>query len=97
ADGLTEWLERVVAEAGSPLGDVQTLHLHATDTGDDWLLRGGAQLTLSRERADATGSVSGPATELFLAGVRRRTADEAGLTITGDESVWQTWLDCTPF
>ena len=97
ADGLTEWLERVVAEADSPLRDGQTLHLHATDTGDDWLLSGGKHLTLSRETADATGTASGPATGLFLAVVRRRTAHEAGLTLTGDNMVWQTWLDGTPF
>jgi uncharacterized protein (TIGR03083 family) len=97
ADGLTEWLERVVAQAGSPLDDGQTLHLHATDTGDDWLLRGGKELTLSRQRADATGAVSGPAAGLLLGVVRRRTAGEAGLTQTGDTGVWQTWLDRTPF
>jgi uncharacterized protein (TIGR03083 family) len=96
ADGLTEWLERVVAELSAPLDDGQTLHLHATDTGDDWLLQGG-ELTLSRERVDATGTVSGPATDLLLAVVRRRTADEAGLTLSGDTGVWQTWLDRTPF
>jgi uncharacterized protein (TIGR03083 family) len=97
ADGLTEWLERVVAETGSPLDDGQTLLLHATDTGDDWLLQGGNELTLSRERVDATGTVSGPATDLLLAVVRRRTADDAGLTLSGDTGVWQTWLDRTPF
>jgi uncharacterized protein (TIGR03083 family) len=97
ADGLTEWLERVVAETGSPLDDGQTLLLHATDTGDVWLLQGGNELALSRERVDATGTVSGPATDLLLAVVRRRTADDAGLTLTGDTGVWQTWLDRTPF
>lgn len=104
ADGLTEWLQRVVAEAGSPLADGQTLHLHATDTGDDWLLHGRDKaLTLSYEQvesyeqADATAAVSGPATGLLLAVVRRRSAGPAELTITGAPEVWQAWLDHTPF
>jgi uncharacterized protein (TIGR03083 family) len=98
ADGLTEWLERVVAEAGSPLAAGQTMHLHADDSGDDWLLRGGEKaLTLSHEPADATAKVSGPASGLLLATVRRRSSGEAGLTIDGDAGIWQTWLDGTPF
>jgi uncharacterized protein (TIGR03083 family) len=97
ADGLTEWLERVVAEAESPLGEGRALHLHATDTGDHWLLRREAQLTMSRDNADADADVSGPATGLLLAVVRRRSADEAGLQINGDASVWQQWLGRTPF
>lgn len=104
ADGVTEWLERVVSEKTtqpSPLNPGQTVHLRATDTGDHWLLRGGDQLTLTREPNDAdagpVADVSGPATGLLLAIVRRRSSEQAGLTVSGDPGAWRTWLDRTPF
>ncbi|MBV8927632.1 MAG: maleylpyruvate isomerase N-terminal domain-containing protein [Mycobacteriaceae bacterium] len=100
ADGTTEWLERVVAEADSPLADGQALHMHATDTGDHWLLRGGTGgLTMPSTDGAAVPDVDidGPATGLLLAIVRRRSAEDAGLTVNGDAAVWQTWLDRTPF
>jgi uncharacterized protein (TIGR03083 family) len=105
ADGITEWLERVVADTGRglPLADGHVLHLHATDTGDDWLI--GCKdktLTLATDpgsaRADQVrADVSGPATDLLLAIVRRRSAEDAGLTVAVDAGVWQNWLDDTPF
>ena len=101
ADGLTEWLERVIdaAQAGQrrPIDAGKTLHLHATD-GGEWTLHGQAdRLTVSRDHhADAT-TVAGPATELFLAVVRRLPADDARLSVTGDAGVWHDWLDRTPF
>jgi uncharacterized protein (TIGR03083 family) len=101
ADGISEWLERVVAEAGGgslPLAAGQTLHLRASDTDDDWLIRGGTNaLALSREEAEASVGVSGPATGLFLGIVRRCSAEDAGLTIAGNAGVWQGWLEHTPF
>jgi uncharacterized protein (TIGR03083 family) len=100
ADGLTEWLERVVVQAGdgrSPLRDGQALHLHATD-GGEWTLRGdGSALALDHTHADAAATVSGAATPLFLAVVRRLRADDPRITINGDGNVWRAWLDHTPF
>jgi uncharacterized protein (TIGR03083 family) len=107
ADAISEWLERVVADAGSPLSDGQALHLHATDAGEHWLLRDGDNaLTLTHEDHEdrekhqdeaASAGVSGPATGLLLALVRRWSAQQAGLRLSGDTGVWQTWLDRTPF
>ena len=100
ADGLTEWLERVVVQGGDdrlPLLDGQTLHLHATD-GGDWTLRGnGTALALDQGHADAAATVSGDATSLFLAVVRRVPADDPRITIEGDGDIWHAWLDHTPF
>jgi uncharacterized protein (TIGR03083 family) len=100
ADGLTEWLERVVATSGggkAPLRDGQTLHLHATGDGD-WTLRGdGDALTLERSQADGSATVSGDATSLFLAAVRRIPADDPRITVSGETDVWRRWLDHTPF
>lgn len=100
ADGLFEWLERVVIEAGDdhmPLAHGQTLHLHATD-GGEWTLRGrGSSLELGRTHANATATVSADATSLFLAVVRRIPADDPRITVTGDADIWRTWLQHTPF
>jgi uncharacterized protein (TIGR03083 family) len=101
ADGITEWLERVVAGTGEdavPLPEGSGLHLHATDTGDDWVIRvADNALTLARQPAAAAAEVSGPATGLLLGIVRRQSADEAGLKICGDADVWHSWLHHTPF
>jgi uncharacterized protein (TIGR03083 family) len=111
ADGLTEWLERVVAQSSEdqpPLRDGQTLHFHATD-GGDWTLRGnGDALALDRSPADASAlcssrkrsplaMVGGDATSLFLAVVRRIPPDDSRIAISGDADVWHAWLDHTPF
>jgi uncharacterized protein (TIGR03083 family) len=99
ADGLTEWLERVVVQAGdgTPLRDGQSLHLHATD-GGEWTLRGtGDGLALDTSHADATATVSADATPLFLAVVRRIPAGDPRITVSGDDGVWRAWLDQTPF
>jgi hypothetical protein len=41
--------------------------------------------------------VRGPANDLLLAIVRRRTAAEAPVEIFGDNAVWNGWLEYTPF
>ena len=100
ADGLTEWLERVVVQGSDgriPLLDGQSLHLHATD-GGEWTLRGsGGALALDQSHGDASATVSAEATPLFLAVVRRIPADDPRITISGDGGVWHAWLDQTPF
>jgi uncharacterized protein (TIGR03083 family) len=101
ADGLTEWLERVAVQATQgplPLPDGVTLHLHADDDGE-WTLRGGAGgVRLSAGHADeADATVSGSATALLLATVRRLAADDALVTVSGDADIWRRWLDHTPF
>jgi hypothetical protein len=42
-------------------------------------------------------TVSGDATSLFLAVVRRIPADDPRIAISGDADVWREWLDHTPF
>ena len=100
ADGLTEWLERVVVQADSehmPVAAGQALHLHAGD-GGEWTLRSdGTVLTLDRSDVDADATVSGDATSLLLAVVRRLPADDPRLSVSGDDAVWRGWLERTPF
>lgn len=100
ADGLTEWLERVVAQAAdgdSPLADGQSLHLHASDGGEWTLRQTGDALALDRDHGDASMTASGDATSVFMAVVRRIPGDDPRITISGDGDVWRAWLDHTPF
>jgi uncharacterized protein (TIGR03083 family) len=101
ADGLMEWLERVVVQADSeqsPLATSQTLHLCASDGGGEWTLRSdGAELTLDQSHAEADATVSGDATSLLLAVVRRIPADDPRISVSGDDAVWRGWLQRTPF
>ena len=100
ADGLTEWLERVVVQSGggrTPLRDGQTLRLYAPGAGE-WTLRGhGNALVLDLSHPDPSATVSGDATSLFLGAVRRIPADDPRITVSGDTDVWRAWLDHTPF
>ena len=110
ADGITEYLERVLirsaeddpAWGGRPLGDGQSLHLHATDAGPgavgEWTILGGpGGITFDHEHRKATAALRGPARDLLLAIVRRGSATDLGLEIFGDEAIWDTWLARTPF
>jgi uncharacterized protein (TIGR03083 family) len=98
-DGLSEWLERVIAEAGddvTPLNDGQALHLDATD-GGEWILRGTGNPDPGVQLGKSEATVSADATSLFLAVVRRIPADDPRIEIHGAREVWDTWLDRTPF
>ena len=110
ADGITEYLERVIirsaeddpSRGGPPLSDGQSLHLHATDDGletaGEWTIFGRtAGIEFEHGHAKATAALRGPARDLLLAIVRRGSAAELGVQIFGDEAVWDTWLARTPF
>ena len=106
ADGITEWLERIVIRAGTkgaplPLEDGNTMHMHATDPGlgeaGEWTV--GARddrITWSHEHGKGTVALRGGATELLLAMVRRVPIADTGIAVFGDDAVWQKWLDRTP-
>jgi uncharacterized protein (TIGR03083 family) len=107
ADGLTEWLERVAIQAGSegaplPLEDGNTVHLHATDPGlgeaGEWnLALEEGRIAWSHEHGKGSVALRGGATELLLAVTRRVAVADTGIELFGDETVWQNWLDRTPF
>lgn len=110
ADAITEWLERVEIQADDegpaggdrPLGDGQSIHLHATDDGlgeaGEWTILGRPDgIAVDKEHGKSTVALRGPARDLLLAVVRRRTAAEEGVEIFGDAGVWDTWLARTPF
>ncbi|ORW01075.1 maleylpyruvate isomerase family mycothiol-dependent enzyme [Mycobacterium kyorinense] len=107
ADGISEWLERVAAQAGSedspaPLDDGQTVHLHATDPGlgasGEWTIGASdGRITWSHDHGKGTVALRGPATDLLLAVTRRVAVADTDIAAFGDAAVWQTWLDRTPF
>jgi uncharacterized protein (TIGR03083 family) len=104
ADGITEWLDRLAAEQWNgrpaPLDTGVTLHLHATDDVDsagEWMIRGGEDgMSWEHGHDKGTTAVRGPAVDLLLALLRRRSAADAGVQIIGVQEVWTTWLDRTP-
>jgi len=110
ADGITEHLERLMALAEEdgpadrdrPLGEGQSLHLHAIDTGPghtgEWTMLGRPDgIVLDHEHARATTALRGPVRGLLLAVTRRGCAAELGVEIFGDQAIWDTWLARTPF
>jgi len=107
ADAISEWLERVAAQAGRdgappPLGDGSMVHLHATDPGlgiaGEWTIRAdGGRITWSHDHGKGTVALRGAATELLLAVLRRVAVADTDIAIYGDVGVWQNWLDHTPF
>ncbi len=85
-----------------PLPKGRTLHLHATDDGlgpsGEWTIVNDQEgVGWSHDHGKGDAAVRGPANDLLLAIVRRRTAAEAGVEIFGDNAVWDGWLEYTPF
>jgi uncharacterized protein (TIGR03083 family) len=104
ADGISEWLERLADEQvlGQPpsLPDGASLALLATDQDlaeGSWTVLGsprGVQLAGRRGSADLI--LSGPATDLLLALLRRRPVEDTGISMQGDTGLWRSWLALTP-
>ncbi|WP_431237757.1 maleylpyruvate isomerase family mycothiol-dependent enzyme [Mycolicibacterium aichiense] len=110
ADAISEWLERCEERANAegpaggdrPVADEHSLHLHATDPGlgeaGEWTILGRPDgIAVEQGHCKATVALRGPARDLLLAVVRRRSAAEQGLEVFGDAGVWDTWLARTPF
>jgi uncharacterized protein (TIGR03083 family) len=105
ADGITEWLELVTGQQtlGQPpsLPAGTSLALRATDPGlpdNTWTVLGTpAGIHWHGRPADADLTLSGPATGLLLALLRRQPAEDAGLSMQGDTALWGPWLATTRF
>jgi uncharacterized protein (TIGR03083 family) len=102
-DGIEEWLDRLSTElqtADKPaLSDTETIGLSATDIGVTWSIVGlpnGIRWSRSLPDSPAQVSLAGPATDVFLALVRRRAAGEADVILDGDPGTWAQWLSRTP-
>jgi uncharacterized protein (TIGR03083 family) len=94
ADGIEELLFGFL---GRPAEDVRperprTLHLHPTDTEDEWLVRLGQDgFEVSRDHAEADCMVRGTASDLQLLLWNRRAPD--GLDVTGDRALLAFWRE----
>ncbi len=104
ADALTEWIDRICVDTRRPaaLDRGQSIHLHATDdrlgpTGEWSIVHDEEGMWWSHTHGKGSVAVRGPAKELLLAAVRRRTVADVGLEVFGDATVWDGWLDRTPY
>src|SRR6266568_3595674 len=92
ADGVDELLLGFASRRNGKLraDPPRTIHLHATDTGADWLVRVEPdRIDVSPEAGDADWSVAGPASDLYLLLWNRRGTD--GLQVQGDPALLELW------
>ncbi|MDG4663247.1 maleylpyruvate isomerase family mycothiol-dependent enzyme [Mycobacterium sp. 236(2023)] len=104
ADGLSEWIElATVDKSRAPALELgQSVHLHATEeqlgpTGEWTILHDDEGVSWSHSHGKGSVALRGPVNGLLLATVRRKAAADAGLEVFGDETVWDGWLERTPF
>ncbi|ONH32954.1 hypothetical protein BL253_03590 [Pseudofrankia asymbiotica] len=101
ADGLSELLDLIATGSpwfATPLEDGNTLALASTDSAAIWsVARSGDTVAWTGVPTEATVTVSGAAVDLYLLALRRISAADARLTISGDPKVLGTWLDRTAF
>jgi uncharacterized protein (TIGR03083 family) len=105
ADGISEWVELMTVQAkrgAPPIASGKTLHLHATDgalgpTGEWTIVNDEDGVSWSHDHGKGDVALRGPVKDLLLAIVRRRAAADIGLEVFGDASVWDQWLERTPF
>lgn len=98
ADGIDEFLENLpMARRPAPhlasLPAGESMHLHATDSDGEWLVRflGPAGIEWSRGHAKATAAVRGPVAELLLFAYGRIPAADERLGVFGDPAVLTAW------
>lgn len=104
ADGISEWLDRLADQQalGQPpsLPAGASLALRATDqdlTESTWTVLGGPKgVRWTSQPGNADLTLSGPATDLLLALLRRRPVEETGISVQGDSELWRSWLALTP-
>ncbi len=112
ADGVDEWLESVTdpryrqrGDGSQALAAGKALHLRATGTGEpgedataEWVIHSNdGGLSLHRGPGPADISVCGPADRLLLVLVRRVAPEDTSLVVTGDATLFSSWLAATPF
>jgi uncharacterized protein (TIGR03083 family) len=90
ADGVDEYLGILGAFRGRRFPEGGSIHLHTTDTPGEWLVRfdaGGIQLT--REHAKGDVAVRGPASEVVLVLMGRKTMD--AVEVFGADSLFEAF------
>jgi len=102
ADGIEEFLGNLPvalrpAEHLASLPAGASLHLHATDSDGEWLIRfpDGGGVEWSRGHAKATAALRGPVAELLLFTYGRVPGTDPRLTVFGDPAVLESWQEKT--
>jgi uncharacterized protein (TIGR03083 family) len=99
ADGIDEFLTNLPAArrpsvrlAELPAGS--SLHLHATDSDGEWLIRfDGGGMAWSRGHEKASAAVRGPVAALLLFTYGRIPGSDPRLAVFGDSSVLDAWQE----
>lgn len=101
ADGIEEFLAnlptaRRPAEHLAELPAGESLHLHATDSDGEWLIRfDGSGVEWSRGHEKASAAVRGPVAALLLFTYGRIPGSDARLTVFGDAALLGIWQEKT--
>lgn len=101
ADGIEEFLgflpaARWLSERLAELPAGKSLHLHATDTEGEWLIRfANGTVTWSRGHEKATAAVRGPVAALLLLTYGRVRGSDPRLNVFGDSSLLDAWQEKT--
>ena len=105
-DGVDEWLELgclpfhfdVHPWMRELLGPARTIGLHATDTGNAWLLDFTGDVIAWRRSDEPTAAgMRGPVTDLLLTTYRRIPVDSRRVEVTGDGELLDFWLERVSF
>jgi predicted lipid carrier protein YhbT len=92
ADGIDEFLQFFLPEDPEVLRDPgESVHLHATDSADEWLVTVGAgAIAFERRHAKADVAARAPVSDLLLALWRR--VPVADLDVVGDAAALERFL-----
>jgi uncharacterized protein (TIGR03083 family) len=92
-DGIEELLFGFLGrpDDGAPVEPPRSLHIHATDTEGEWLVRLARGAETRRQHDDADCTVYGSASDLHLLLWNRGTPD--GLDVQGDASLLGLWRE----
>jgi uncharacterized protein (TIGR03083 family) len=88
ADGVDEYLGILDAFPGRRFPEAGSIHLHTTDTPGEWLVRLEAEgVHLSREHAKGDVALRGPASDVLLVLMGRKTMD--AVEVFGDAPLFE--------
>ncbi|AEA26564.1 maleylpyruvate isomerase family mycothiol-dependent enzyme [Pseudonocardia benzenivorans] len=106
ADGLSEWLDLLVARTQREepvLGEGRTIHLHSHDadglgSAGEWVIRPhGTAISWEHGHEKATVAVRGSVADLFIAMLGRIDPSDPRLEVLGERTVFESFLAATPF
>ena len=101
ADGIDEFLFNLPSARRpyqhlASLATGESLHLHATDSDGEWIVRfTDSGIDWQRGHAKATAAVRGPVTALLMFTYGRLSAADPRLEVLGDDSIPALWQEKT--